>query len=207
MQSRSEGPEQPTPPPGLFTVGHSNRDLDEFIDLLRAHRISSVVDVRKLPGSSRYPHFNADALASSLKAHGISFTRIESLSGRRPVDASVPFEVNAWWQNRSFHNYADHALSREFRAGLSTLLARSTHGRVAIMCAEAVWWRCHRRIIADHAIAAGTPVAHIMSEHSCPEAELSSGAVLHEDGSITYPLATSDGTGGKENQRDSVVEH
>lgn len=207
MQSPPDERKHPTPPPGLFTVGHSNRDLDEFIALLRGHRITSVVDVRKLPGSSRYPHFNADALAPSLEPHGISFTRIESLSGRRPVDASVPFEVNAWWQNRSFHNYADHALCAEFRAGLSTLLGLSTHGRVAVMCAEAVWWRCHRRIIADYAIAAGTRVAHIMSEHSCPAAELSPGAMPHEDGSITYPLATSDVAGGKENQRDSVVEH
>lgn len=178
----------------IFTVGHSTRTIDEFLEIVVAHRLELIVDVRKLPGSRRFPHFNADALGAALAARGVSFDRLEPLTGRRPVSATVPFEVNAWWQNRSFHNYADHACSPEFRDALAQLLAWADERRVAVMCSEAVWWRCHRRIIADHLLTSGTTarpieVRHIMSADSAVRAELSEGAVLEHAAfpSVTYP--------------------
>lgn len=146
-----------------------------------------VIDVRKLPGSSRYPQFNADALGLSLSERGIGLTRVEALTGRRKVSASVPFEVNAWWKNRSFHNFADHALSSEFRVALERLQRLGAEQRTAMMCSEAVWWRCHRRIIADHLIAAGTTVVHVLGPGHADDASLSLGAHRSKDGDVTYP--------------------
>ena len=130
-------------PPRLLTVGHSNRELDEFIDLLTNTGTEVVVDVRRLPGSNRNPQFNAETLVDDLAEHSIELRRLEGLTGRRPVSHTVPFETNAWWQNRSFHNYADHCLSEDFRTDLDTLIEWSKIQRLAIMCSEAVWWRCH----------------------------------------------------------------
>ena len=171
----------------FFTIGHSNRSLEEFIELLQEGGIGQVVDVRKLPGSNKYPHFNADTLAASLSEVGIGFTRSAPLTGRRPVSKDVPFEVNAWWENRSFHNYADYALSDEFSAGLAELLGQETPQRVALMCSEAVWWRCHRRIITDHLLAHGENVQHIVGKNQIKPAELSSGALIGGDKRVTYP--------------------
>ena len=108
--------------PDLRTVGHSNRSLNEFIELLTDTGTEAVVDVRRLPGSNKNPWFNADTLVNDLAEHGIELRRLEGLTGRRPVSHTVPFETNAWWQNRSFHNYADHCLSEEFRTDLDTLI-------------------------------------------------------------------------------------
>jgi uncharacterized protein (DUF488 family) len=175
--------------PGLpfFTVGHSNRELGEFIELLEQHEVESLVDVRRLPGSTRYPQFNADALEASLADRGIAFRRSEGLTGRRPVSREVPFETNAWWQNRSFHNYADHALGREFANALLELRGAGSERRTAVMCSEAVWWRCHRRIIADHLLAAGEEVRHILGPGRSDPAELSAGAVIGAEGEVSYP--------------------
>ncbi|WP_152176342.1 DUF488 domain-containing protein, partial [Mycobacterium tuberculosis] len=104
-------------------------------------------------GSRRYPQFDQEALAASLRDAGIGYRRAEGLTGRRPVSRDVPFETNAWWQNRSFHNYADHALSTDFEVALDDLRAEGQLRRVTVMCSESVWWRCHRRIIADHLLA------------------------------------------------------
>lgn len=173
----------------FFTVGHSNRSLEEFLGLLDENAVELVVDVRRLPGSSKHPQFDEDALAASLGERGIDMVRSPSLTGRRPVSKTIAFEVNAWWQNRSFHNYADHALSDEFRDGLEELRSWGADGPVAVMCAEAVWWRCHRRIIADHLLAAGEPVQHIMGPGTTTEAKLSDGAVVRDGGAVTYPEA------------------
>ena len=105
----------------FFTIGHSTRTIEEFLLLLQESRVKSVVDVRRLPGSKRYPQFDQDALASSLHTAGIAYRRAEGLTGRRPVSRDVPFETDAWWQNRSFHNYADHALSADFGQALDEL--------------------------------------------------------------------------------------
>jgi uncharacterized protein (DUF488 family) len=172
----------------FYTVGHSTRTLDEFVELLRSVDVRVLVDVRRLPGSRRYPHFDQEALAESLSGAGIEYRRLASLGGRRSRDRSVPDEVNGFWENRSFHNYADHALSDEFRTGLEELRAWGAERTTAVMCSEAVWWRCHRRIIADHLLAAGEQVLHLMEPGKAPPAQLTTGAVVDPDGGrVTYP--------------------
>ena len=170
----------------ILTIGHSTRTLAEFTDLLTRDGVGHVVDVRRLPGSARFPHFDHDTLGAALADLDIALTRSEPLTGRRPVSRTVPFEVNAWWENRSFHNYADHALSDEFRDALADLRATAGDRPTAIMCSEAVWWRCHRRIIADHLLATGVEVGHIMAPGKVIPAALSAGAVP-DAGRVTYP--------------------
>lgn len=171
----------------VFTVGHSTRSLEEFLDVLREQRVEVVVDVRKLPGSNRCPQFNQDDLQPALAEIGIDYSWIEGLTGRRPVSKTVSFEANAWWQNRSFHNYADHALGGEFVRALGEVCDLADERRVALMCAEAVWWRCHRRIIADHLMARGRHVSHIMGPGKVADASLSDGARKGPEGGVTYP--------------------
>lgn len=171
----------------IFTVGHSNHDLDEFTGMLVDAGINAVVDVRKLPGSRKYPHFNDDVLAVELPKLGISYRKVEALTGRRNVSKTVPFEVNGNWRNRSFHNYADHALSEEFSAALQELRDAARHEVPTVLCSEAVWWRCHRRIIADHLLAAGEEVRHLMGPRQISEAKFNEGAVVGEDRKVRYP--------------------
>ena len=173
----------------FFTIGHSSRTLEEFVELLKAARVDLVVDVRKLPGSARHPHFDEDALSASLGELGVGFRRAEGLTGRRPVSRTVPIETNAWWENRSFHNYADHALSEEFRLALAELREWGSAHRAAVMCSEAVWWRCHRRIIADHLLAGREQVRHILGKDHIDPAQLSPGGVVAVNGTVTYPAA------------------
>ena len=173
----------------FFTIGHSNRTIEEFIGLLDDHDVELVVDVRRFPGSARYPQFDEDALAATLSEAGIDFRRSTGLTGRRPRSADVPAEVNAWWENRSFHNYADHALGEEFRWALSELREWGQERRSAVMCSEAVWWRCHRRIIADHLLAHGEDVLHVMGSGRSQAAQLSVGAVIGDDLTVAYPAS------------------
>jgi uncharacterized protein (DUF488 family) len=170
----------------FFTIGHSTHPLDEFVGLLTAAGVSTVVDVRRLPGSRRNPQFDHDSLLDTLPGHGLGYTRIVELAGRRGIDHDVPFEVNGLWRNRSFHNYADYAMSASFTAGLDALRA---HPRmpVAIMCSEAVWWRCHRRIIADHLLARGEEVVHLMPSGDRVAASLTPGGVIVDGPSVRYP--------------------
>ncbi len=170
----------------VLTVGHSTHPFAEFAELLSGAGVTAIVDVRRLPGSNRHPQFNADALEESLPAHGVSYRRIAALGGRRNLQREVPEAVNGFWRNRSFHNYADYALTPAFESGLAELLALAQRDRVAVMCSEAVWWRCHRRIIADHVIARGVAVGHLMPDGRVAEAELTAGAVVR-DGVVEYP--------------------
>ena len=178
----------------IYTVGHSNLDFDDFIAMLSAAGVKSIVDVRKLPGSRKYPWFNDDHLAAQLPEHGIAYSRSEGLTGRRNVSRTVPFEVNGNWRNRSFHNYADHALGHEFADALAELRRHAAETPTAVMCSEAVWWRCHRRIIADHLIAHGDEVGHIMGTTaegaSISNATLNDGAVVGDDLLVRYPEFT-----------------
>lgn len=197
MNPSSDGNDTPSPAaiPRVLTIGHSNRTSEEFLALLRDHGAEVLVDVRKLPGSRAQPQFNADALEPALEGAGIKHRRLMGLTGRRPVSHDVPFETNAWWSNRSFHNYADHALGKEFRADLDTLIGWAEEHRTVLMCAEAVWWRCHRRIIADHLIGRGRSVTHIMGhtkdgQSKDVKAILSEGAVVNAEGFVTYPQVT-----------------
>lgn len=156
--------------------------------MLQSAEIGQVIDVRRLPGSRRHPQFDEDSLRESLGTASIRFERIAELGGRRPVSKDVSFEVNAFWQNRSFHNYADYALSDEFHTGFAQLLERGGEHRTTVMCSEAVWWRCHRRIIADHLLAHDEQVFHLMNQGQQHPAELTAGAVL-DDGQVIYPAS------------------
>jgi uncharacterized protein (DUF488 family) len=170
----------------FFTIGHSTRTLAELADLLRVGAIELVIDIRKVPRSRRNPQFEEGALAEGLGEYQIGYRRIAALGGLRSRRREVPPEVNGWWENRSFHNYADYALTDEFRAGFEELVLLGRERRTAIMCSEAVWWRCHRRLVADQLIAAGEAVFHLMDPARAEPARLSEGAVL-SNGKLTYP--------------------
>lgn len=171
----------------FFTIGHSTRTIGEFVALVAPHGIGCVVDVRTVTRSRTNPQFNADAFAAALAAHGLDYTHMPALGGLRGKSRAVPADTNALWRNASFRNYADHALTPEFRAGLDALRALGRETTCAVMCAEAVWWRCHRRIIADWLIAAGETVLHIMGEGRAEPARLTPGARVAADGVVTYP--------------------
>ena len=170
----------------IYTIGHSTRSIADFVDLLRSGPADLVVDVRTVPKSRRNPQYNEAALGDELAPYQVGYTRIADLGGLRGRSHEVPPEVNGFWDNQSFHNYADYALSPEFAAALDELLELSADRRCAIMCAEAVWWRCHRRIIADYLLARGIPVLHLMGEGRVEPARLTPGAEL-TDGKVTYP--------------------
>jgi uncharacterized protein (DUF488 family) len=172
--------------PIIYTVGHSTRTFPEFVDLLKSAGIDTVVDVRSMPKSRRNPDYNLDRLPGLLADHQIGHEHIAELGGRRGKSHDVAPNLNAFWENKSFHNYADHALSERFSAGLNRLVELAVDRRCAIMCSEAVWWRCHRRIIADHLIARGHEVLHLMTPSLVTRAELTCGAVL-DDSRVTYP--------------------
>jgi uncharacterized protein (DUF488 family) len=172
----------------VFTIGHSNRTLAEFVELLRAGDVQEVVDIRRIPRSRANPGYNADVLPAALAPYQIACTRIDELGGRRARAFDIPPEVNAFWINRSFHNYADYALSAAFRSGLEHLLDLAKQRRTAIMCAEALWWRCHRRIVADYLIAAGCTVFHLMAANSLTPAKITEAAVPAPDG-LHYPAS------------------
>ena len=183
--------------PAFFTIGHSNRTLEEFTALLSKARIERVADIRKIPRSRTNPQFNQDSLPVSLAASGIAYEHIAALGGRRSKTKDIPSDVNAFWANASFHNFADYALSVEFSEGLARL--RDDHRLcTALMCSEAVWWRCHRRIVTDYLIALGESVFHIMG-HGRPEAaRLTPGAVIRPDGTIVYPATPAENCGARD---------
>ncbi|HVW54624.1 MAG TPA: DUF488 domain-containing protein [Rhizobiaceae bacterium] len=173
----------------FFTIGHSNRSFAEFAALLREAGIELVADIRKMPMSRANPQFNKDRLAESLVGIGLAYEHIAALGGLRGKARGQLTAVNGFWTNRSFHNYADYALSPEFRAGLEQLIGEGRKKRTAIMCSEAVWWRCHRRIVADYLIAAGETVFHILGREHIEPASLTEGAVVQPDGTVFYPAA------------------
>jgi uncharacterized protein (DUF488 family) len=171
----------------FYTIGHSTRSIEEFVDLLRPQRIKRVIDVRTIPRSRTNPQYNAEEFAKTLSEFQIDYEHIAALGGLRGRKHSVPATVNAFWKNESFHNYADYAASDEFRSGLARLRELGHATRCVMMCAEAVWWRCHRRIIADYLIAADETVFHILGANHITPARLTSGAVLEMDGTVSYP--------------------
>jgi len=149
----------PADPATIWTIGHSTRALKEFLGLLSEYGIEAIADVRRFPGSRRYPYFASDALAATLPAHGLAYQWIPRLGGRRKVQPGSP---NTAWRNASFQGYADYTATAEFAEGLAELLKLATSKRTALMCAEAVWWRCHRSIIADVLKLRGIEVIHII---------------------------------------------
>ncbi|HEX6052359.1 MAG TPA: DUF488 domain-containing protein [Gemmatimonadaceae bacterium] len=142
----------------IWTIGHSTRAIEAFVEVLRGHGIETVVDVRRFPGSRRLPQFGTAALEASLRAVGLSYRWIGALGGRRRPDPASP---NDAWENDAFRGYADHTATEEFADGLFELLMVASGLRTAIMCAEQLWWRCHRRIIADVLVSLGYDVQHI----------------------------------------------
>jgi uncharacterized protein (DUF488 family) len=170
----------------ILTVGHSNHEEGEFVELLRGAGVESIADVRRYPGSRRQPHFERTALAAVLLEAGIGYRWLgESLGGRRKP---LPDSPNGAWESGQFRGYADHMSSEEFAAGLAELEELARQQRVAVMCAEAWWVRCHRRLIADALTARGWHVLHLESNGRLSEHELTDFAVV-EGGIVTYPEA------------------
>lgn len=173
----------------FFTIGHSNRPIETFVALLQGAGIELVTDIRTVPRSRANPQFNMDTLPSHLASYDIGYEHMAALGGLRGKARSLPSDINGLWENQSFHNYADYALSDRFQAGLLHLREEGHRRRCALMCSEAVWWRCHRRIVADHLIAAGETVFHIMGAARIEPARLTPGAVVQADGKVVYPAA------------------
>jgi len=167
----------------LYTIGHSTHPLDDFVGLLRRHDVARIVDVRIAPGSRRHPHFARDALAHTLPAAGIDYVHAQGLGGRR---RPLPGSQNTGWRNNAFRGYADYMGTGEFQAALGELERLAGERRTAVMCAEALWWRCHRRLISDALVARGRQVTHIGSDGALAAHVMTPFAVV-EEGEVTYP--------------------
>ncbi|GAC1330406.1 MAG: DUF488 domain-containing protein [Beijerinckiaceae bacterium] len=172
-----------------FTIGHSTHPTPVFVELLRQSGVDLVVDVRTVPRSRTNPQFNRDALPESLADYQIGYEHIAELGGLRGRQLLAAPSPNAFWQNASFRNFADYALTGAFRSGLERLRKLGSERRPAIMCAEAVWWRCHRRIITDYLIVAGDPVLHILGPGKVQAAKLTPAARLAPEGGLIYPAS------------------
>jgi uncharacterized protein (DUF488 family) len=167
----------------VYTIGHSIHAAEAFLALLRTHEVRQLADVRLIPKSRRYPHFAREALEVSLPAAGIDYRHFPDLGGhRRPL----PDSVNSAWRVEAFRGYADHMQTPVFRAAVTALLSYAAGARTAVMCAEAVWWQCHRRLLADFLLVRGVPVLHILSTTAPKPHELSDFARPTADG-VIYP--------------------
>jgi len=167
----------------IWTIGHSTREIDAFILLLEENGIKLLADVRSLPGSKRYPQFNKEALAEALKVNGIRYEHFPELGGRRKPK---PDSCNTAWRNASFRGYADYLETEEFHKGVERLLALADEaGPAAILCAEAVWWRCHRSLISDYLKARGVEVMHILNTNKTEPHPYTSAARI-VNGELSY---------------------
>lgn len=167
----------------IWTIGHGTRSLEEFLAVLGAWRIEAVADVRRFPGSRKHPQFGGEALAQSLAQAGLGYTWLPALGGRRKTSPASP---NTGWRNPSFRGYADHLASEEFADGLAELLAVAGRARTTLMCAETLWWRCHRALIADVLRLQGSEVVHIAdATHSSVHTYTAPAKVV--EGRLTYP--------------------
>ena len=172
----------------IYTIGHSTRSADELIEILQGFAITRVVDIRSFPRSRTHPQFNSDAFASALEIAAIAYVHLPSLGGRRGKSkGGVEDESNAGWRLRPFRNYADYAETAPFRDGLRKLIDMASRETCAIMCAEAVWWRCHRRIVTDYLLAHGVSVIHLLSRTKAEPAALTPFARLRARGQVSYP--------------------
>jgi uncharacterized protein (DUF488 family) len=172
----------------VFTIGHSTRSIPEFTAILEPAGVRLVVDVRTVPRSRTNPQYNEERLPAELAPTGIGYRRIAELGGLRGRSRDVPAEVNGFWINQSFHNYAVYALTEGFAGGLDELLEVSAAAPTAIMCSEAVWWRCHRRIIADYLLLRGIRVLHLMGHGRIEQATITP-AARKRDGHLVYPAS------------------
>jgi len=169
----------------VCTVGHGARSIDTFLAILAEAGVDTLIDVRRFPGSRRHPQFGADALAAGLAARGIGYAHLEALGGRR---SAAPGSPNGGWENAAFRGYADHMATASFAGGLGELEALAAAEPTAVMCAEALWWQCHRRLVADALLARGWAVDHIGADGGIVAHELTPFAVV-ADGRLAYPAA------------------
>lgn len=172
---------------GFTTIGHSKRGLEEFLEMLRQARVELLVDVRSFPRSRNNPIFNIDRLPDDLALIQIAYRHFPELGGRRPKQLEVDPALNGLWRVQSFHNYADYALGPAFGDAFNTLIELGREQRVALMCSEAVWWRCHRRIITDYLLFRGETVAHLMAIGKTVSATPTPGARPLKPHHVIYP--------------------
>lgn len=172
------------------TIGHSNRSLDTVVAMLREAAITLLVDVRAFPRSRSNPAFNIDTLPAALAPYQIGYRHMPALGGRKPRQPEVAAEVNALWRVQSFHNYADYALGPAFASAFDELVQLGRTQRLALMCSEAVWWRCHRRIITDYLLLDGHAVTHLLAPGHSEPAIPTPGARKVPDGKVVYPALT-----------------
>jgi len=177
----------------FYTVGHSTRSIEEFAGLLQAASVDLVVDIRTVPKSRANPQYNKEILPELLAPFHIGYEQITELGGLRSKSKETSPEVNGFWENRSFHNYADYALTETFHSGLERVIALGRERRCAVMCAEAVWWRCHRRIVADYLIGRDETVFHLMNKNRIEPASLTRGAWVDDSGVVFYPADKPEG--------------
>lgn len=170
----------------IFTIGHSNGTLDELVAMLKAFSIERLVDIRRFPGSRRLPHFNRESLEKRLPQEGIEYLWMESLGGRRSHEAGKT-SINSGLRSPGFRNYADYMLTEDFENAIKHLLELAAEKRTAIMCAEKLYWRCHRMLISDFLTAQAVKVIHIMDSGKSVEHKLSEMAAADKDGKVTYP--------------------
>jgi uncharacterized protein (DUF488 family) len=170
----------------ILTIGHSTHSLGQFLALLGQHQIEALVDIRRFPGSRKFPHFNQADLAVALQEAGVEYHWLEALGGRRHRKKDEAASPNLGLQNESFRNYADYMLTEPFRQGVEKLLAIAGQKRTAIMCAESMFWRCHRRLVSDFLLANGINVLHIMPSGELRLHELVEAARI-ANGQVTYP--------------------
>jgi uncharacterized protein (DUF488 family) len=176
------------PPSTVWTIGHSTRPLEVFLGLLDEYRIETIADVRSHPGSRRFPHYGSAALETTLAGRGIAYRWLPALGGRR---RPLPDSPNTAWRNASFRGYADYMQGSGFATGIDELRPLATRSRTALMCAEAVWWRCHRALIADYLCSIGTEVLHIMdSGHALAHPYTAPARIV--DGRLSYAQAGPD---------------
>ena len=168
----------------VWTVGHSTHAWADWLSLLRAHRIACVADVRRVPRSRRQPHFSTDALAAALPPEGVAYHHLARLGGWRSSRRESP---NGAWTNASFRAYADYALTDEFAQGLEELQALAAERPTVMVCSEALWWRCHRRLVADRLVATGAEVVHIGADGRTSAHALPAFASVRDDGRVVYP--------------------
>jgi len=175
----------------LFTIGHSTRLWDEFLSLLHGFKIEAIIDIRRFPGSRKFPHFNRESLETALPSAGIEYIWLEELGGRRS-GADIDKSLNAGLKSPGFRYYADYMQTEQFRSAVNRLLSVAAIKRTAIMCAEKLFWKCHRRLLSDYLVARCVSVEHIMDSARLQPHKLSAGAVITENLQVIYPLSASD---------------
>jgi len=179
-------------PHRFFTIGHSTRSVEEVADLLKAVGADMIVDVRSMPRSRTNPQFNVDTVADALADRQIGYRHIAALGGLRGRQRALGASPNTFWRNKSFRNYADYAMTPAFKAGLAELVVLGRQRTCAIMCAEILWWRCHRRIIADYLLAGGAAVFHILGPRSVEPASLTPCVAGADEGLLYQTHAVDD---------------